>query len=138
SLLHLRLKTNYNILKKAKDHTGRSFNVIKVPHPDPDPEPWVADKEKKEFGILPGDSLYWLGARSYMNFVFCNELVLIPAYWEKGKPEALRSEDDEALQIFKQVFPNRKIIPIQLNELKWEGGGMHCRYQSQPKLISSN
>jgi len=134
SLLFTRLTENYEILTQAKDHLGRSFKIIKIPHPNPDPHPWIADKPREQFDIMPGDSLFWLGARSYTNFIFCNELVLIPAYWEKGKPEALREEDEQALRIFEEVFPNRKIIPIRLDELKWVGGGMHCRYQSQPKI----
>ncbi|MEM9053354.1 MAG: agmatine deiminase family protein [Bacteroidota bacterium] len=135
SVLFSRLNTNFNILQGAKDHRGRRFKVIKVPHPDPDPESWIAEEEDERFGIMPGDSLFWLGARSYLNYVITNDMVLIPQYGEEDRSAAIREEDKRAKEIFEQVFPNREVIGIPLEELKWNGGGMHCRYQSQPKVM---
>jgi len=140
-----RLNKIYNILDSTLQNMEKNFKIIKVPHPNPDPFQMVVDSTKfrfgvpysmfnKKLGLKHGDTINWTGARSYMNFVISNKVVLIPQFWEAGKPMALKAEDSIAKEVFKSVYPKRDIIGIPLNELKWVGGGMHCRYQSQPKL----
>jgi len=42
--------------------------------------------------------------------------------------------DQEVRSIFEEVFPGRKITGIDPTYFNDKGGGMHCRYQSEPKL----
>jgi agmatine deiminase len=42
-------------------------------------------------------------------------------------------KEDEIKQIFSTAFPNRKLIFMNAMPLNWEGGGIHCGTQQQPK-----
>jgi len=65
--------------------------------------------------------LYFEGERlpaTYANFLFVNGGVLVPVYGVK--------EDKEAIQIFKQTFPKRRIVPIDCSVLVRQHGSLHC------------
>ena len=53
-------------------------------------------------------------------------MVLTQKYWREGLDPAIREKDEQALAVFKQVFPDRTIIPIDSYELNLYGGGVHC------------
>ncbi|MGL1901458.1 MAG: agmatine deiminase family protein [Fibrobacterales bacterium] len=55
---------------------------------------------------------------SYINFIFVNGAVIIPAY---GAPE-----DAKAFALFEGLFPNRIVKSINISTLITEGGGLHC------------
>ncbi|MDH4944629.1 agmatine deiminase family protein [Sulfurimonas sp. C5] len=55
---------------------------------------------------------------TYANFLFVNDGVLVPTYNVK--------EDAEALEIFKWVFPNRKVVGIDCSTLIRQHGSLHC------------
>ncbi|MBI2995785.1 MAG: agmatine deiminase family protein [Candidatus Melainabacteria bacterium] len=55
---------------------------------------------------------------SYANFIFVNGGVIIPTFNCKS--------DSLALEIFKKIFPDRKIVGIDCSLLIQEGGGLHC------------
>lgn len=59
-----------------------------------------------------------------MNFYICNGAVIVPT--------AGTDEDDEPLQILKDMFPKRKIVPVPGNVLGEGGGGVHCITQQIP------
>jgi agmatine deiminase len=40
-------------------------------------------------------------------------------------------------QIFKNQFPDRKIVFLDFMPQNWDGGGIHCSTQQQPKTFSS-
>jgi agmatine deiminase len=40
-------------------------------------------------------------------------------------------------QIFKKQFPNRKIVFLDFMPQNWDGGGIHCSTQQQPKIFST-
>ncbi|MEZ0130507.1 agmatine deiminase family protein [Flavobacterium sp. LBUM151] len=40
--------------------------------------------------------------------------------------------------MFKKQFPGRKIVFFDVLSQNWDGGGIHCITQQQPKRRSSN
>jgi agmatine deiminase len=113
------LAKNYEILRKSRNTDGKTFNVIKVPHPEPE----VKSLDGKKF----------VAATSYLNYVISNDIVLIPKYWEEGKSLKIKNKDQKVHTLFKILYPERKVVGINPLQLNWNGGGMHCRYQPEPK-----
>ena len=63
---------------------------------------------------------------SYANFYIANTAVLAPVY---GDPN-----DDTALGILAEHFPDRRVIGIDCQELIWGLGAFHCLTQQQPSV----
>ncbi|MEO1712560.1 MAG: agmatine deiminase family protein [Bacteroidota bacterium] len=130
---------NYEILAAAKNVKGEPYRVIKVPHPDPQldtmqmTEDWFSSpywsEQLSRFQIEAGDTIYWASASSYLNYLITNEVVLIPAYGGD-----LAEKDQQVREIFTNLYPDRTIIGLDPIDLNYDGGGMHCRYQQQPKI----
>ncbi len=82
----------------------------------------LAHKHNFSLIALPmSDALYFEGERlpaTYANFLFVNGAVLVPIYGV--------SSDTEALKVFKQTFPKRKIVPIDCSVLIRQHGSLHC------------
>lgn len=55
---------------------------------------------------------------TYANFLITNEALIYPTYSDKN--------DTKAGDIFKEVFPDREIIPINCLKLIEQGGSLHC------------
>lgn len=55
---------------------------------------------------------------TYANFLFINGAILVPTYGEK--------EDTQALNIFKNTFKDKDIIPINCSTLIKQHGSLHC------------
>lgn len=80
----------------------------------------------KEYGYrliaLPmSDACYFEGERlpaTYANFLFVNGAVLVPTYGVK--------QDEEALEIFRETFPDKDIIGINCFSLIKQHGSLHC------------
>lgn len=62
---------------------------------------------------------------SYANFYIANKVVLLPVFGE--------TNDAWAEAALKELFPKRKIVPIDCRELIWGLGAFHCLTQQQPK-----
>ena len=105
---HRILRKNLEILKKAKDLNGKKFKIIKVPMPKP-----IFIKRTR----VPA---------SYMNFLICNKIVLLPFFKDKN--------DLKVLKIFKNFFKNKKIVGIDCTKLIWGFGAIHCMTMQEPKL----
>jgi agmatine deiminase len=139
-----RMKVNYEILQKARDEQGKPFKIVKVPLPDPivkpvrilKPKTWddsyniSVSAFKESDGWQVGDTAYRVASSSYLNYYVTNGMVLIPSYIEAGSSV---QKEDEIKQIFSTAFPNRKLIFMNAMPLNWEGGGIHCGTQQQPK-----
>lgn len=63
---------------------------------------------------------------SYTNFYVANRVVLVPQYANKN--------DEFALETLSKLFPNRKVIGINVTELAENGGEIHCVTQQEPKI----
>ncbi len=107
---HHPLQENLKRLKLMKDQDGRAFNILTLPMPHP-----ILDDEGKR---LPA---------SYANFYIANRVVLAPIFGN--------SQDEKAIQILQRVFPDRKIIGINCQDLVWGLGAIHCVTQQQPKIL---
>lgn len=62
---------------------------------------------------------------SYVNFLIINHAVLVPTFRQA-------MNDDRALGMIAEQFPDREIIPIDCLDLVQEGGTLHCISQQQP------
>lgn len=140
-----RMNENYNILKAAKDQDGKSFTIIKVPLPDLitkkvkarakiDSLEVTLDIGMKSFVVAEapkaGDSILRVPAGSYMNYLVTNGTVLLPTYTAHGSS---KEKEEQVRKIFQQQFPGRKIVFVDAIMQNWNGGGIHCSTQQQPK-----
>jgi agmatine/peptidylarginine deiminase len=79
------------------------------------------DGEKYNLIELPIGKVFCQGKRlpaSYINFLLINDAVLAPQYNVQ--------EDKIAIQTFKEIYPERSIIPIDCSLLIKQGGSLHC------------
>jgi agmatine deiminase len=63
---------------------------------------------------------------SYANFYIANECVLLPTFNDPN--------DAAAASTLQEVFPGRRIVPIDCTELIWGLGAFHCLTQQQPAV----
>lgn len=100
------------ILENATDAKGRQLKIYEVTEPDLELVPGAEDGEEPT-------------CASYVNFLLVNEGVLIPRF---GVTEA----DSAALEVFRHIFPARKVVQVDINALPRLGGGIHCATQQIP------
>jgi agmatine deiminase len=63
---------------------------------------------------------------SYANFYIAKRCVLVPTFADPN--------DEAALSILRQCFPDRRVIGIDCRELIWGLGTFHCLTQQEPKV----
>jgi len=95
------LKEMEKQLKTFRDIDDKPFNLIPLPMP--------TAKYDRENNRLPA---------TYANFLITNYALIYPTYSVK--------EDKIAHDIFKKLFPNMEIIPIECSRLIEQGGSLHC------------
>ncbi|HEX5025045.1 MAG TPA: agmatine deiminase family protein, partial [Agriterribacter sp.] len=61
---------------------------------------------------------------SYANFYIANAAVIVPTYACKN--------DDKALQVIQDCFPERKVVGIPSSDIIWGLGSFHCLSQQEP------
>jgi agmatine deiminase len=137
------LKENLAILKQSKDVKGKPFRIITTPCPTLSlfARKEVLTQEQKNTTVgkcffqdlSAGAEIYWIPALSYLNFLVTNGVVLVPKYWQEGLPETEKCKDEYVKQVYTMMFPDRKIMQINPLEANWQGGGMHCISQQEPK-----
>ena len=100
--------THYESLQKMEAQlqdfctkAGEPYTLIALPMPDP-----IYDNNKQR---LPA---------TYANFLIANDALIYPTYSDK--------HDKIAHEIFKALFPNKEIIPINCLKLIEQGGSLHC------------
>ncbi len=99
------LKENYELLCRETDQDGHPLQVIKLPMPG------RVGAERR----LPA---------SYANFYIGNDVVMVPVFGHKN--------DEEALKIIQEAFPERKVVGINCREMVQGLGTIHCISQQQP------
>ena len=102
------LQENLETLKTMRLLNGKRLNIIELPMPDP---------------------VHYDGQRlpaSYANFYIANAAVIVPTYRSKN--------DDRALDILTQCFPDRKVIGIDSTDIIWGLGSFHCLSQQEPAV----
>ena len=63
---------------------------------------------------------------SYANFYIANECVLLPTFNDP--------QDAAAVSTLQELFPSRRIVPIDCTELIWGLGAFHCLTQQEPAV----
>jgi len=139
-----RMSENLRILEQATDQDGKPFKVVKIPLPDPI-ERKIIVKEKLDstdwINVTPryfiqkdapkvGDTLINVAASSYLNYLVSNGVIILPTYIKQGSST---EKEKQVANIMKTVFSNRKQIWVECMPQNWEGGGIHCSTQQQPK-----
>lgn len=101
---------DYDTLKQAKNINGQKYTLVEMP---------MTKHNVK--------GLDYKG--SYLNYYISNGSVLVPAYGDEN--------DALAVEIIKNMYPRKRIVPIVINNLYKHGGMIHCVTQQQPSLKSS-
>ena len=102
------LRENLQTLKTRRLLNGKQLNIVELPMPSP----VIYDGQR-----LPA---------SYANFYIGNAAVVVPTYRDKN--------DDKALQILEQCFPDRKVVGIDSTDIIWGLGSFHCLSQQEPEV----
>ena len=63
---------------------------------------------------------------SYANFYIANTCVLVPTFADPN--------DEAALSVLRECFPDRRVMGIDCRELIWGLGTFHCLTQQQPAV----
>ena len=133
------IQKNLAQLKNETNHNGRPFHIVEIPMPDISLYTYqmVAD-EYFQYGYPTakiGEEIYFVPIMGYSNFLITNNAVLVAEYWREGLPEKEKLKDNQMKKILSTYFPNREIIGIKnAILLNWNGGGIHCQTQQEPKL----
>ncbi|GAA0441660.1 agmatine deiminase family protein [Streptomyces sp. NPDC046215] len=98
-----------SVLTQATDARGKRLEVIDLPQPDPDRITGTGD----DF------------VSSYANFYVANGAVFMPEFGDQRA-------DDRARGILKEHFPDRDIVPVNIDTIAAGGGGIHCSTHDQP------
>ena len=89
-------------LKNFKTKEGKPYKLIALPMTDA-----IYDQRGER---LPS---------TYANFLITNDALIYPAYSDN-------KNDTKAGEIFKTLFPNKEIIPVNCLKLIEQGGSLHC------------
>ena len=108
---HAVTRRHLEILRAATDAAGRKLEVVVLEAPS---------TLRKTFS----NSHF---AAGYVNFYVCNGAVIAPEF---GDPKT----DLAAAQTFRRLFPDRKIVQINIDGIAAGGGGIHCTTQQEPMI----
>ena len=106
---HAPLAANLKRLLAMRLADGTPLSVIELPMPP---------RIDREGLRLPA---------SHANFYIANSSILLPAFGGDS--------DQVAVGILSELFPERRVIPIDCRELIWGLGAFHCLTQQQPSVI---
>ncbi|SKB92567.1 agmatine deiminase [Lachnospiraceae bacterium] len=115
-------------LSKVTDVKGRKITVHKLPIPDHPVR--VSEDDLLKYEFEEGEDVRDAGERlaaSYVNFYFGNDTVLVPQF---GGENA--ESDARAVEILKNLCPDRKVIGIDSRAILLGGGNIHCITQQIP------
>lgn len=100
------LKKNLEILKTFRLTDGKPLQVIELPMPGP--------------VLYDGEQL----PASYANFYIANKVVAVPVFEDKN--------DEKALKILQECFPDKKVVGLRSIDIIWGLGSFHCLSQQEP------
>lgn len=104
---HRILRENLRKLKTMRLLNGKQLEIAELPMPSP--------------VIFEGQRL----PASYANFYISNHAVIVPLYRCK--------EDDIAMSLLEECFPDKKVVGIDSVEIIWGLGSWHCLSQQEPE-----
>ena len=97
------------ILKRAKDASGRQLDIVVMPEPD-------LDRIRSRSADL---------VSSYVNYYVCNGAVIGAEF---GDDKA----DTTAKELLQKLYPGREVVSLDIDPIGRAGGGIHCATQQQP------
>ncbi len=103
------LQHNLKQLHQMRLLNGKQLNIIELP--------------------MPAEHVIWEDQRlpaSYANFYIANAIVAVPVFND--------ANDERALNIIQQCFPERKVIGINSTDVIWGLGSWHCLSQQEPTV----
>ena len=107
------------LLENETDAKGRKFIIHKLPIPK---IPVLVTKEDLAgYEFEEGEAERSIGERlaaSYVNFYITNGSVLVPAFGDEN--------DEVAVKILTELFPEREIMPVKSRSIIVGGGNIHC------------
>lgn len=113
------------VLENEKDAKGRSFKVHRLFIPE---KPvCITQKELEGFCFEPGEDERSAGERlaaSYVNFYIANDAIVLPQFGDVN--------DEKAVRVLTEAFPDRRIVPIYARDIIVGGGNIHCITQQIP------
>jgi agmatine deiminase len=98
-------------LKRLKNQENKPYKLIGVPMPK---------AIYKNSQRLPA---------SYINFLITNSSILLPIYKDES--------DRIAIEIFRSLFAEREIVPIDSRRLVEQGGSIHCSTMNIASMVAS-
>ena len=104
---HKILQNNLRRLKTFRLSNGKQPDIAEICMPSP----VIYDGQR-----LPA---------SYANFYIANKSVIVPNFQCK--------QDDQAMRVLEECFPDRSIIGIDSVDIIWGLGSFHCLSQQEPK-----
>ena len=137
------LQANLEQLRQARRPNGKPYHILTVEAPDYslfeykttlDENFWYSLPPEIQENFSIGDTMKYVPALEYANFIITNGAILVSSYWKEGMPETEKAKDENIQNILKQYFPDRDIIALDVLPINWGGGGIHCRTQQQPKI----
>jgi agmatine deiminase len=137
-----RLEAAFQRLQNSTTATGKKLQIIRMPLPYPIVD-WMGpgDEVYEQISVMEytnghkfpkGKQVRTIAAASYLNFLITNGVVLMPRYWKPGLPERIKQRDAAAQAIMQSVFPNKKIVTLDVLSVNWGGGGIHCITRNEP------
>jgi agmatine deiminase len=105
---HALLQENLSRLQQVRLRDGEPLKIRTLPMPEP-----VSYNGQR----LPA---------SYANFYIANGLVVVPTY--------RCAQDEEALAMLSDCFPDRHVIGLDSTDIIWGLGSFHCLSQQEPAL----
>jgi len=116
------LKRNLQALKEAVLASGRHPDLVALPVPK---DGYYSTSKVGIGGSIREFDYAVRTDASYTNFLISNKTVLVPVYGNIN--------DDRALKIIKEHFPDRDVIGVNCGAIAENGGEIHCVTQQQPK-----
>ena len=111
------LQDNLARLRSMTDAAGRPFEIVTLPMP----------------GVVGGDEHRHAQSRSPTGQL----RKLLHRQQRRSAPVFGHANDARALETLQDVFPDRRVIPINCEPLVWGMGTIHCVTQQQPQSMSS-
>mmetsp|Transcript_5656 Transcript_5656/g.10726 ORF Transcript_5656/g.10726 Transcript_5656/m.10726 type:complete len:379 (-) Transcript_5656:570-1706(-) len=106
------VREHYSILSKATDAQGNKLEITKLPNPN-----YNLIRRNKSDDIAAG----------YVNYYVGNEFVLMPEFGDT-------SADSFAQKTIGDLYPDRTVEVIRIDDLAEGGGGIHCATIQQPRV----
>lgn len=114
SYVHAMTLRHLEILRSAHDAQGRRLNIVLLPAPT---------RIRPEFANVSF-------AAGYLNYYLVNGGLIVPEFGDQ-------IADESAQSTLRKLYPDRRIVAINIDCIAAGGGGIHCVTQQQPKSLNS-